>query len=33
MKVMNLIYDDTKNSSDLLYKARFKAPDPIIFLK
>ncbi|MBT3475750.1 aminopeptidase P family protein [bacterium] len=33
MKVMNLIYDDTKNSSDLLYKARFKAPDPIIFFE
>ena len=33
MKVMNLIYDDTKNSSDLLYRTRFKAPDPIIFFE
>ena len=33
MKVMNLIYDDTKNSSDLYYKTSFKAPDPVIFFE
>ncbi len=30
---MNLIYDDTKNSSDLYYKTGFKAPDPVIFFE
>ena len=29
----DLIYDSTKNSSDLLYKTKFKAPDPIIFFE
>ena len=33
MKKMTLIYDSTKNSSDLLYKTKFKAPDPIIFFE
>ena len=33
MKVAKLIYDDTKNSSDLLYRTSFKAPDPVLFFE
>jgi len=33
MNVMKLIYDDTRNSSDLFYKTAFKIPDPVIFFE
>jgi len=33
MNRMKLIYDDTKNSSDLFYKTVFKVPDPVIFFE
>ena len=33
MKVSKLIYDNTKNSSDLFYRTSFKAPDPILFIE
>ena len=30
---MSLIYDNTRNSSDLFYKTGFKVPDPVIFFE
>jgi Xaa-Pro aminopeptidase len=33
MRFMSLIYDNTRNSSDLFYKTGFKVPDPVIFFE